>query len=46
MNEINEMTGLTNSPKSLWTNFIVDGQWSTACGTAGGCQNNCLFLKY
>lgn len=40
MNEINEMTGVTNSLKSPWTNYIIDGQWSCLYNTAGGCLNN------
>uniref|UniRef100_A0A915CYD2 Calpain catalytic domain-containing protein n=1 Tax=Ditylenchus dipsaci TaxID=166011 RepID=A0A915CYD2_9BILA len=40
MNEIYQMTGVPEAPKSSWTNFVADGMWQAAAGTAGGCKNH------
>ncbi|CAD6191949.1 unnamed protein product [Caenorhabditis auriculariae] len=42
MDEISEMTGVDVSAtqQHQWEEQFVDGEWSTAKGTAGGCNNN------
>ncbi|KAI1714548.1 calpain family cysteine protease domain-containing protein [Ditylenchus destructor] len=40
LDEIHQMTGLSETPKSAWTNFMADGSWQRALGTAGGCRNH------
>uniref|UniRef100_A0AC34QKD3 Calpain catalytic domain-containing protein n=1 Tax=Panagrolaimus sp. JU765 TaxID=591449 RepID=A0AC34QKD3_9BILA len=40
MNEISQMTGVDAAREATeWTNFQVDGAWSSNVGTAGGCRN-------